>query len=52
MRELRALTKANGKPLYGYATLAAELNAEGIVAKNGGQWHSFSVLKVLATAGR
>ena len=51
MRELRALTKPNGKPLYGYGTLAAELNAEGIVAKNGGQWHSFSVLKVLKAAG-
>jgi DNA invertase Pin-like site-specific DNA recombinase len=50
MRELRAEMKPNGKPLYGYAAIADELNGAGIVAKNGGQWHAFSVQKVLGAA--
>ena len=50
MKELRSETKPNGKPMHGYASIATELNADGIPSKTGGQWYASSVHKVLTAA--
>jgi hypothetical protein len=50
MKELRSETKPYGKPLHGYASIAAELNADGIPSKSGGLWYASSVHKVLTAA--